>query len=231
MSPDKVRPTVAFIPPSCCGAGYFSRVRRLLGARIDVLPVELPGHGRRYEEACLTDAHSTVADVAAQLDRPVDAIYGESLGAYIGLLSVAVIDGDRQPLLIVASNSPPSVHPDTTAEDVDSLQSAVAALRAMGGEIPESVLTEPALARRAYPLIRDDLRLSRAFVEATRTIKVATDIVVLGGTDDTALIELDAWSAHTTGSCEVTRLPGGHLLSAANPAGVAAAVLRTLAPR
>ncbi|GGX41715.1 thioesterase II family protein [Streptomyces noursei] len=229
MTRNSARPTVALIPPSCCGAGYFRRVRRLLGGRIDVLPVELPGHGRRYREERLTDAALAVPDVVAQLRGPVDVLYGESLGAYIGLLAVAALAPARQPLLIAASNSPPSTHPDITVEDVSSLESAAAALTAAGGEIPEEILTEPALARSAYPLIRDDLCLSQSFIEATRTTTVATDIVVLGGTDDASLVRLDAWAAHTTGSCEVVQLPGRHLLSAENPAGVAAAILRSLA--
>ncbi len=90
-------------------------------------------------------------------------------------------------------------------------------------------MTDPDLAVHAYPMLRDDLYLSQSFIEATRGLTVAGDIQVLGGADDSALVRLDAWATHTAGRCEITWLPGGHLLSATNPSGVAGVIDRTLA--
>ena len=75
------RPTVAFLPPACCGAGYFRPLRRALADRVDFRAVELPGRGRRYQEPAVTQAAAAAKDVAARLGGHVDAIYGESLGA------------------------------------------------------------------------------------------------------------------------------------------------------
>lgn len=94
--------------------------------------MELPGHGRRYAEPLVTSAPAAVADVLAQLDGPVDLVYGESLGAYIGLAVVAALGGGRRPALIAASNSPPSVQRTIAPADVDTLESAVATLTSMG---------------------------------------------------------------------------------------------------
>jgi surfactin synthase thioesterase subunit len=230
MTHNKARPVVAFIPPSCCGAGYFRRLRRALGDRVDFRAVELPGHGRRYQEPLVTDAKIAVLDMADQIDGRVDAIYGESLGAYIGLAVTEVIEQPRPPLLLAASNSPPSVRDRIRTEEIDSIETAVATMTAMGGEIPAEVMTDPEVVDHAYPMMRDDLYLSQSFIDATRGLTVAADIQVLGGAADAGLVELEAWDAHTTGRCEVIRLPGGHLLSATNPSGVARLVDRSLAP-
>ena len=223
MDIDDRRPVVAFIPPACCGAGYFRRLRRALGGRIDFRSTELPGRGRRYGESRVTEAAVAARDIAEQIDGPVDAVYGESLGAYIGLQVVALL-GRPTPLL-AASNSPPSVRAPIRIERVRSAESAVAAMTAMGGEIPREVVDDPALAARAYPLIRDDLYLSQSFIDLTRATTIAGDIHVIAGADDTGVTRLEAWAAHTMGRCDVRRLPGRHLLAASNPAGLADAIL------
>jgi surfactin synthase thioesterase subunit len=229
MTVNKARPVVAFIPPSCCGAGYFRRLRRAVAGRIDFRAVELPGHGRRYQEPRSTQASTAVLDIAGQIGGWVDAIYGESLGAYVGLAVAGMLEQPRPPLLIAASNSPPSVRPRIRTEDIGSIETAVATLTAMGGQIPEELLSDRDLAEHVYPMIRDDLYLSQSFIEATQELRVAGDIQVLGGLDDTALVGLSAWARHTAGRCQVTRLPGGHLLSETNPSGVAERLDQVLA--
>ncbi|EWM18589.1 thioesterase II family protein [Kutzneria sp. 744] len=219
---------VACIPPSCCGAGYFRRLRRKLSDRVEVRAVELPGHGRRYGERAVTRAELAVRDVIEQLGGPVDVLYGESLGAYLGLAVAAAVERPPFPLLVAASNPPPSVREDIRIEGVRSIETAVAALAATGGRIPAEVVADPELAAGAYPLIRDDLRLAKSLVDATRATTVAGDILVVGGEND---IRPTSWAAHTTGRCEVRRLPGEHLLAAANPEGVADLILGALAQR
>ncbi|WP_176711264.1 thioesterase II family protein [Streptomyces sp. Ncost-T6T-1] len=225
------RPVVAFVPPSCCGIGYFRPLRRALGDRIEFRPVELPGHGRRFEEPCLVTADDAVRDVAGQLGGPVDALYGESLGAYVALAVAATLGQPRPPLLFAVSNSPPSVREDMDPTEVTSIESAVAVLTGMGGEIPAEVVTDPVLAAGAFPLIRDDLLLSGSFIAGYRDTRSPGDIRVIAGLDDTASSDLTAWSRHTEADCSVLRLPGGHLISAANPSGVAQAVLDAFSNR
>ncbi|MGW2089156.1 thioesterase II family protein [Streptomyces sp. NPDC001880] len=223
-----MRPVVALIPPSCCGAGYFRRLRRALPDEVDVRAVELPGRGRRYAEPFVTSASAAVADVLAQIDGPVEIIYGESLGAYIGLAVVAALGGGRRPALVAASNSPPSAQRTIATADADTLESAVATLTSMGGVIPDEVLRDPELAAGAFPLIRADLLLSRSFVETARTTAISGDLTVLHGSLDTSLSDLSGWARHTTGHCSSVRLHGSHLLTATNPSGVAAVLLATL---
>jgi surfactin synthase thioesterase subunit len=230
-TPRARRPVVAFLPPACCGAGYFSPLRRAFGSRIEFLAVERPGLGRRYREPALTEAAAGAADVVSRLGVHVDAIYGESLGAYLGLAVAARLSQSWPPLLIVASNCPPSVRGRIDTSQVQSIQAAIAAMRTLGGEIPVEVIDHPELADQAFRVIRDDLDLSQSLIGALRETRIAGNIQVICGDDDPAATQPEWWGAHTTGSCRVVRLPGGHLLSRANPSGVADAVLSSLAGR
>jgi surfactin synthase thioesterase subunit len=167
-----------------------------------------------------------VADITDQLGGQVDAIYGESLGAYIGLAVAAT--AEKAPVLFAASNSPPSVRERIRTEEISSIDDAVAMLTAMGGEIPAEVLRDPELADRVYPVLRDDLYLGQSFIDSTRETTTAGDIQVLAGALDTASTHLESWAIHTTGRCELTVLPGGHLLSAGDPSAVADVILNRL---
>jgi surfactin synthase thioesterase subunit len=99
----------------------------------------------------------------------------------------------------------------------------------MGGQIPAEVLADRDLAEHAYPMLRADLCLSQSLIDTTRELVVAADLHVVAGLDDTSLTDLHRWAGHTAGRCEVTRLTGGHLLSATNAAGVARLVEQALA--
>ncbi|OIK28192.1 thioesterase II family protein [Streptomyces malaysiense] len=231
MGTEPGRPVIALVPPSCCGAGYFRRLRRALPAGIDVRALELPGHGRRYAQDFATDARAVVADALAQLGGRVDVVYGESLGAYVGLALVAALGEGRGPRLVVASNVPPAGRRVVADEDVATPRAAVATLTAMGGVIPDEVLGDPELLVGAYPMIRADLLLSRSFVETAGATTVPGDLTVVAGTDDRSLSGLSGWARHTTGHCAFELLPGGHLLSEGNPSGVANVLLSVLSGR
>ncbi|MGW2710621.1 thioesterase II family protein [Streptomyces sp. NPDC001356] len=218
---------IVLVPPSCCGAGYFSRLRRALPAEVDVVALELPGHGRRHAQEFITSAPAVVADVLPQLGGRVDVVYGESLGAYVGLALVAAL-GEKRPALVAASNVPPGRQRAVAAEDVASPRAAVATLTSMGGAIPGEVLDDPQLLSGAFPMIRADLLLSRSFVETLATTTVAGDLTVVAGEDDRSLTGLTEWARHTTGRLGFELLPGGHLLSESNPSGVAGVLLSAL---
>jgi surfactin synthase thioesterase subunit len=231
MNPNAARPVVALVPPSCCGAGYFRPLRRALAGRVEVRAVELPGHGRRYQEPRITDAGIAVRDIARQIGGPVDAVYGESLGAYLGLAMAGLLGPHRTGTLIAVSNSPPRNRDPIDTAGIVSAGTAAALLAKMGGEIPAEALADPVLAASIYPMVRDDLCLAASLLDATRALAIAADIYVLGGAADASLRGLPDWAGHTTGRCQVTRLPGGHLLSAANPVGVATLIVRSVVSR
>ncbi|MFI7388698.1 thioesterase II family protein [Streptomyces sp. NPDC049813] len=222
---------IALVPPSCCGAGYFRRLRRALPDDVGVRALELPGHGRRHAQDFVTSAPAVVADALAQLGGRVDVVYGESLGAYVALGLVAALGDGPGTSLVAASNVPPARQRAVTAQDVATPSAAAATLAAMGGVLPDEVLGDPALLAQVFPVIRADLLLSRSLVAAVAATAVAGDLTVVAGEDDRALSGLAGWARHTTGRCSFELLPGGHLLSQSNPTAVAGVLLSVLSGR
>ncbi|PRW64658.1 thioesterase II family protein [Actinopolyspora mortivallis] len=220
-------PVLVLIPPACCGAGYFRRVRRALGGRAEIHGLELPGHGRRYEEDMLTSAAAALRDVEERLPTSVDVVYGESLGAYIALALLSR-RSDPDTVLVAASNSAPSVRDDLDLDGIDSVEGAITRLLELGGDLPPELVNDRSVAEGFYHLIHSDLLLSQGFITMTREAVVDGDLLVLGGEQDVGLGALEAWKGHTRSRCEVFRIPGPHLLSGNNPHGVAEAIAAVL---
>jgi surfactin synthase thioesterase subunit len=61
------------------------------------------------------------------------------------------------------------------------------------------------------PIVRADLALGERFVHRPQP-PLSCDLSVFGGRDDPFVSheELTAWSRHTSGTCRVRLLPGGH---------------------
>lgn len=78
---------------------------------INVVPVELPGHGRRFNEPLQTDLLGLVGQLAGELEEPLDlpyVLFGHSLG---GLLVFELAHAFRQrglpaPLTLFVSAAP-----------------------------------------------------------------------------------------------------------------------------
>jgi len=73
------------------GGSYYSYypLKRFLNPRINLIPLDLPGHGRRMQEPLLSDLNDMCNDVYKQIDGELDnpyAFLGHSMGALIGYL-------------------------------------------------------------------------------------------------------------------------------------------------
>jgi surfactin synthase thioesterase subunit len=213
------------IPPSCCGAGYFRKVRRAIGDRLDVTALELGGHGRRFAEPAVRTSREAVEDLAGRLPEGTTAVYGESLGAYLALAVAGRTPGITT--LLAAANIPPSQRAgDPPPVEGDGLAEAVAALAEMGGQVPAEVLAEPSLASSAARLIRADLALGADLAAALRTTRTDARLSVLAGDADPSLRALEGWADHARDGADLTVVPGGHLLSSTSPQLVADWIVR-----
>jgi len=220
-------------------AAVFGRLAEALPDGILPLPLELPGRGRRWREAPVT----TIEDAVGDLERAVAglrgeiAVFGHSVGAYLGLClaaRLAEIGGPRCSTLFVSANAgpvsaelpcagPPSL---TTDEEI------LAIAERSGGTISPQIRAHPVLRERTAALLRADFSLGDSFLRERRATTVGADLVVCCGTEDVFTdAQLDSWRHSTTGATEVTpRFPGGHfyLEQPAQAAALAGVVTRTL---
>jgi surfactin synthase thioesterase subunit len=182
----------------------------LLAPSIEVCAVELPGRGRRWQEAPLADMEELVDHLASTLaplfDRPV-IMFGHSLGAWIAY--ALALRGPRTAGLIVSASPGAGSRTDRHRSDLSRL-ALVHELRAMGGT-PQLVLEDDLLLDVYLPAIRADFRLLERWVAPSR-VKLGCPITMIAARDDRVVgfEQATAWAERTTGEARIVELGGGH---------------------
>jgi medium-chain acyl-[acyl-carrier-protein] hydrolase len=180
-----------------------------------VVPVDLPGHGRRLTEPLTTDWERLVADltewVAGRVDGPY-VVFGHSLGSLLAFeISHRLLTRGRPPALLVAAgrNGPSAAPAHPPIHHLPEPQ-FLGALDALGG-MPEGLLAQPELLQMFLPTIRADLRLAERY-RPRPMAALPFPVMAFAGeadpmTDDLGLL---AWKRETVGGCQLVFLPGGH---------------------
>lgn len=183
-----------------------------------VVPLELPGRGRRFLEPAAPSLQLLAREVAATVRAAAGGegvvLQGHSMGALLAYeaarelaaMGVAVrglvLSGREAPHWLVRRSGPPR-HLLTDAE-------LVRELRRLGGTAAD-VLADPGLMELLLPVVRADFRLVETYRRAPGP-PLAVPAVVLGGIDDpaTSVAGLHAWDEVLSGPLAVERWPGGH---------------------
>ncbi len=180
-----------------------------LPAWVEVVAIQLPGHGRRSGESLVTESEQLVeALVQAILPMAGEglllALFGHSLG---GLLAFEVARRLCQVrikplfLAIATCRAPQLPEPLTSIPDDETLARA---LRAASTQ-PEALAGKLALLRAGYAL-----RLSYHYRPAE---PLPCPIIVYGGREDTEVTpaELCSWGEQAAERFQLRLFPGGHL--------------------
>ncbi len=202
---------------SFAGGSYYSYypLEKHLDSNIQLVPVDLPGHGRRMKEPLLSDLHDMCADMYEQIKDQLDlpyAILGHSMGATLGyLLALKIEDsGYTKPIHLFASGRQgPSV--PSCYEDVYQLPKPdfIKHLMLYGG-IQEEVLKDKDLLELFEPILRADFKALGKF-RHDDTAPIDLPVTVLLGTADTTTYEdALAWQKITTRKMDIHQFPGGH---------------------
>lgn len=182
---------------------------------IDFCPVELPGHGQRFDEMPFTDLGALTAALQVVLQPLMTvpfAFFGHSTGACLAFEAARVLraaDGRSATHLFVSGRAAPGYA--TGARPIRSLsdQELMAVLIRHGGT-PSVVIERKELIAALLPTLRADLEL----VESHRPdagARLSCPIIVFGGADDTLdTASLQAWSEFTAETFRVRMFPGGH---------------------
>jgi medium-chain acyl-[acyl-carrier-protein] hydrolase len=196
-------------------AGRFAAWSSWLPGWARVVPVDLPGHGRRLREPRRTQWQPLVADITAAISEQAVgayAVFGHSLGALVGYEVCRAMEDRGRPaaLLVTAARNGPSArasHAPIHNLPEDQFLSSIARL----GGTPANVLDYPDLLRVFLPVLRADMRLAEMYVRPPRP-PLSCPIATFGGrrdkmTDEAGLL---AWEHETIGGFEFTYVDGGH---------------------
>lgn len=193
----------------------YARWKRFVPPWVEVVPLELPGHGTRLREP-LTERMDRLTDALADTVRPPEgapfAVYGHSFGALAAFeLTRRLCRRGTPPVtLFVSGHNGPSEPLNRRPVHALPDEAFIAALRGFGG-IPDALLKQREVLHMYLPALRADLRMVETY---SRPAGAPFDfpIAVYGGRRDVLAdpAGLLAWERETTGVCDLTLIPGGH---------------------
>jgi medium-chain acyl-[acyl-carrier-protein] hydrolase len=202
-------------------AGGSASVFRAWGAamdpRIDVVAVQLPGRGMRWDEAPAVDFELLVDLVADAIVRAAGALrfgfFGHSLGALL-MFEVARrlhSQGARLPECVFASGrQAPHLPPGRRREPAISDADFIDELRRLDGT-PREILDNPELLAILMPMLRGDFALLDNWRFAPAP-PLDLPLFALAGRSDAhvAVESVAAWSQWTSCNFELMTYAGGH---------------------
>lgn len=220
------------LPNAGASATMYLRWKRLLPAWVNLVPVELPGRGRRLSEPCGEEFDQLVAQLCrehAALMRQPYALFGHSMGALLayGMAShQRDQDGTLPRILFVSGTAGPSRR-DTDRFAVSTDAELVADMRRQGGT-PEEVFDSPELLRMTLDILRADYRLCRSFTyRAAARLPMPLEVLV-GRQDDIDGERVLAWQREAGNAFALHWFDGGHFYIRQQETAVLQAILRGL---
>lgn len=197
-------------------ANIFRSWYKNLPQQIEVLPVELPGHGTRLREGLFNDLPSLVEEIGkaivTSLDKPF-AFFGHSMGALISFELARFLRRHRLRLpehLFVSAHIAP--HLQGKHEPIHNLpdDEFIRELRSLNGTSDE-VLRNRELMALLQPVLRADFKVCETY-QFRKQPPLNIPITAFGGMEDNDVTEteLKAWQEHTTSDFKLQMLPGDH---------------------
>jgi medium-chain acyl-[acyl-carrier-protein] hydrolase len=213
-----VRPVQLFSLPHAGGiSSLYEAWRPLLAPTIELVPIELPGRGRRLSERPLRSLERLTEDLTAGILlslHPPFAFFGHSMGAVLAFecaRTLSVAHGYDPLVLFASGHRAPQLSP-RDGRQIHGLDDAsfLAWARELSGGLNDA-LEHAELRDLFLPVLRTDLTAMETYVYRPGR-PLACDIVALGGIDDPYVseAELAAWAEQTTGDFHMQLFPGNH---------------------
>jgi len=189
---------------------------RALPKEVAVIPVELPGRGKRMKEPPMRSVPELIDTLAVAISPLLDrdyAFFGHSMGALISFELARALRrrGLRQPKRIFAAGRHAPHLPETRADTYKLPRAEFIDEIAKLNGTPKEVLDHPELMELLLPLLRADFELLATY-EFKREKPLECPITVYGGLDDvdTSRDALLPWREHTSSRCDLHMFPGDH---------------------
>ncbi|MGH3663390.1 MAG: thioesterase II family protein [Micromonosporaceae bacterium] len=232
VAPRPAAPATLFCLPHAGGAPSTYRQWSALAPDLDVAAVSLPGRGQRWGEPAEVDVAALATAVAAEAGARPYALYGHSMGAWLGFEVARELRRSGAPVpvrMYLGGSRPPharaALYGLSDIPDSDLIDQ----LLAYGG-MPREVAEEPELCRLVLPAVRGDLRWMDARTHTDEApLQVPLRLFAGAGDPITTPAELFGWMAHTSVGVRLRTMPGGHFFHQDDPARLVAAIRADLA--
>lgn len=186
----------------------------------EVISLELPGRGKRFDEPALKTKEEAIQDYVNQISDSRNSapycIYGHSMGATLGLSVTQRMEekGDRPESLIVSGNAGPGVSYDELDKPkmkryLMNDEEFKEELRDLGG-VPEEVLTNKELYSFFMPIMRADFEVLEKEDYSEEGIELKTPIYALMGSEEKTSDKIENWKRFTLSNFQYKILEGNH---------------------
>jgi medium-chain acyl-[acyl-carrier-protein] hydrolase len=206
------------IPFAGGSAVSYFRWKGLLDKQIELVPLELPGRGKRYREPLYEDFNEVVTDLYKSLRQSIDsrpyAIYGHSMGSLLAYeLSHQVQSMEHPPLghLFLSGRDAPHnpIQPDQLFSGLPNVK-LIETIKQMGIASSE-IFQSQELLDMFIPVLRADFKVVENYRFEEKPRRLNCNLTVLNGEDDPIIKhDMNEWAQYTNGQCRTFKFPGGH---------------------
>jgi len=206
------------IPFAGAGKSLFRDVAERPSDTMRIVPVELPGHEKRFMEDFCTTIPQAVAAVQADIEEEVArggrvALFGHSLGAIIAFEVARALESGHAGRLVhvFVSGSPgPWMKRDKNATGVPD-DEFVARVEELAG-YRHPALRNAEMREVMLPVLRADVAMHESYVPGRGDLLTVPLTSMRGDQDELVPASAAAeWAAATTGPFRLATLAGGHI--------------------
>ncbi len=197
-------------------SAIYSKWRQHLNGGIELIPVELSGHGRRFGEPLYDSIEKIKEDVLEALkEENIEeaALFGHSLGSIIAYEVAHELQAKLgvQPKHIFFSGKK-APHFDEREEYIHKLPEHEFKRKVIElGGTPRDVFENEELFDLFLPILRADFTANEAYSYKEKGSRLNSDITVISGTkEDIGIEEILGWKEHTSKSFRAHKLDGDH---------------------
>jgi surfactin synthase thioesterase subunit len=216
---NKSAPLRLFCLPFAGGNSFAYRpFEKSLEGEIEVVALDLPGHGLRFGEPQLESldemANYLISEMRPLLDEKPYAIFGHSMGGMLAFLVTRRIHQltCRQPLRIFISARRPGACLPLFYWTELSREEFLERISRLGG-IPDEVMKNKELMALFEPVLYQDVKALETH-EHDGVLPVFSPVtVMIGDDDDISPQQAALWSRDTVGAVQIEIFPGGHFFA------------------
>lgn len=213
----------------------YYRWRTNIDESIQIVPIELKGRGKRYNEKEYDSILEAIDDIYNSIEEEIEndeyAIYGHSMGSLLAYeLYYKICEmKKRKPKHIFFSGygAPNTV---VKGEEIHGLpdNEFMEKIMEMGGS-PRELMENKELFQLFLPILKNDMRILEKYLFKPKEAKMECDISILTGNEEklkpNQIIE---WRKHTEGKCKMYTLSGNHFFINTNMKNITNLINQTL---
>lgn len=193
--------------------------KKRLSEYVDVLPLEMPGRGKRIRDSFKTSMKETIEDLMTEFTKMIETeepylLFGHSMGSLLAfeLYHKALEEGLPVPeSLIVSGGQPPQLieHRQRNYHQLSKEDFTKEVIKS--GQVREELFHNQVLLDLYISILYADYKLVETYRFVPKGRKFNRDIYCLIGKHDPVILEQsDLWSEHTDRKLNKLLFEGGH---------------------